>query len=163
MVNKEGLKNVFYLRLREFYKSLGYKNDRAFSVNALGYNGSEKINRLKKDGNKPSIDILKDISNKFENFNLHWYITGKGEMLLSDNENCSSAPPSSSELTLESLDLEIKRKDFEIKGLVIELTELKEEVEDLKKFALNVLKEEVKKELAKPIKVPLSDVKKSKS
>ncbi|PZP39521.1 MAG: hypothetical protein DI598_19900, partial [Pseudopedobacter saltans] len=48
----------------------------------LGYDSSEKISRLfRKEGAKPSADIIEDISNKFEDLNIEWWLTGKGGML----------------------------------------------------------------------------------
>lgn len=69
-------------RLKEFidYKRL---NSLTFSQE-LGYNNSEKISRLfRNEGAKPSCDIIEDISNKFEELNIDWWITGKGRMLKS--------------------------------------------------------------------------------
>ena len=51
---------------------------------ALGYASAEKLYRLfRLAGAKPSIDILEDISNKFDNWNMHWVITGRGNKYLS--------------------------------------------------------------------------------
>ena len=47
---------------------------------ALGYSSPEKLYRLKKENAKPSVDILQDLSNKFEDLDLNWYITGLGEI-----------------------------------------------------------------------------------
>jgi phage repressor protein C with HTH and peptisase S24 domain len=47
---------------------------------ALGYDKPEKIYRLLRDDkNKPSLDILQDISNVFEDINIEWLISGRGE------------------------------------------------------------------------------------
>ena len=47
---------------------------------ALGYGSPQKLYRLKDESAKPSVDILQDLSNKFEDLNLNWYITGKGNI-----------------------------------------------------------------------------------
>lgn len=47
---------------------------------ALGYSSPEKLYRLKKENAKPSVDILQDLSNKFEDLDLNWYITGQGSL-----------------------------------------------------------------------------------
>ena len=47
---------------------------------ALGYSSPEKLYRLKKENAKPSVDILQDLSNKFEDLDLNWYITGEGSL-----------------------------------------------------------------------------------
>jgi len=70
--------NEFFKRivdLMDFYK---IKNDNDFALNHLGYNSSEKINRLKKIGNKPSSDIITDILKKFPAVNSTWLLTGEG-------------------------------------------------------------------------------------
>lgn len=48
----------------------------------LGYKSGEKIYRLFRDEKaKPSIDIIEDISNKFEYLDIEWLMTGRGNML----------------------------------------------------------------------------------
>jgi len=57
----------------------GFKNV-AELAEKLGYSSPQKIYRLKQEENsKPSYDILLDFSNKFEDLNLRWFITGKGD------------------------------------------------------------------------------------
>jgi hypothetical protein len=49
----------------------------------LGYNSPQKLYRLFNTENaSPSCQIVEDISNRFEELNLNWLFTGKGEMLL---------------------------------------------------------------------------------
>lgn len=80
---QNNLKNnsAFFERIMQIINYYGIKNVNAFSKAYLGYNSPEKINRLKKEENKPSFDILVDIANKFDEINLDWLITGKGKML----------------------------------------------------------------------------------
>lgn len=47
---------------------------------ALNYSSAQKLYRLKEANAKPSVDILQDLSNKFEDLNLNWYITGLGNI-----------------------------------------------------------------------------------
>jgi len=62
ILEKKGLKNVSELAAK------------------LGYASPQKIYRLKQEENsKPSYDIILDLSNKFEDLNLRWFITGEGE------------------------------------------------------------------------------------
>lgn len=75
------------MQIADFY---GYKNTNEFAKNALQYKSSEKINRLKNPSNKPSIDILLDISNKFEKINSGWLLTGRGSMLSKGSDNSIS-------------------------------------------------------------------------
>lgn len=70
------------LRISSFY---GYSGIPELSK-ALGYKSPEKLYRLQKENTKPSVDILQDLSNKFEDLNLTWYITGNGEMIISKRE-----------------------------------------------------------------------------
>lgn len=50
---------------------------------SLGYKSAEKLYRLNRSGNNPSFEILVDLTNKFENMNVRWLITGEGEPLMS--------------------------------------------------------------------------------
>lgn len=68
-------------RFELLLKALNH-NPNSFAV-ALEYPSNTKIQRLTKEPNKPSIDILNDISNKFDNVNIDWIVTGKGEMFKS--------------------------------------------------------------------------------
>ncbi len=64
-------------------KWMDFKNlDVPTVSNSLGYSHPEKLYRLfrQDSNNKPSIDILLDLSNKFDNLNMHWLLTGFGQM-----------------------------------------------------------------------------------
>ncbi|AZA87124.1 transcriptional regulator [Chryseobacterium shandongense] len=71
------------LRITAFYGYSGVPE----LARALGYSSPEKLYRLKKENAKPSIDILQDLSNKFEDLDLNWFVTGEGEMLKSKSKN----------------------------------------------------------------------------
>lgn len=71
----------FFDRIMQVAEYNGYKNPSEFAKRGLGWTSSEKINRLKDESKKPSVDILIEISNKFDDINLGWLLTGKGEML----------------------------------------------------------------------------------
>lgn len=77
----------FFDRIMQFADYKGFKNPSEFAKKGLGWTSSEKINRLKKENNKPSVDILIEISNKFEDINLGWLLTGKGEMLKTSTQS----------------------------------------------------------------------------
>lgn len=84
-------------RLKEFidYKRL---NSLTFS-HELGYNSSEKISRLfRNEGVKPSCDIIEDISNKFEDLNIDWWITGKGSMLKAQSSTKQTTTPTNKKI-----------------------------------------------------------------
>jgi len=76
----------FFERIMQIAEYYGYNSANDFAKNALNYSSSEKINRLKKENNKPSIDILLDISNKFENINLNWLLAGEEPMFKIEQE-----------------------------------------------------------------------------
>lgn len=80
----------FFERILQILEHYGIKSIRDLAINYLGYNSSEKINRLKKDNTNPSYDILVDISNRFDEIDANWLITGKGEMLKDKFKNDST-------------------------------------------------------------------------
>lgn len=71
----------FFERITQIINYKGYRSVHAFAINGLGYSSSEKLNRLKKEGAKPSYDILEDIANKFDDINVDWLLTGRESML----------------------------------------------------------------------------------
>ena len=74
----------FFERLQQFIINQGFKNTNEFAKH-LGWKSPEKLYRLeRKENAKPSYDIIKDISNKFENIDLRWLITGKSVNTPSD-------------------------------------------------------------------------------
>lgn len=55
----------------------------------LGYSSSEKIRRLTKYENaNPSYQILKDICTRFPQIDIKWLLSGQGEMLKSESDQC---------------------------------------------------------------------------
>lgn len=81
---------TFFKRLLHIIDYQGFKNINDFALNGLKYESSSKLNRLKDEKNKPSVEILLDIATNFPNINTHWLITGKGEMLLTPNESLNA-------------------------------------------------------------------------
>ncbi len=73
--------NVFYKRISQISEYKGFNSVNKFALDGLNYASSEKINRLKKENASPSIEIIIDITNKFEEINPEWLLTGSGEML----------------------------------------------------------------------------------
>jgi phage repressor protein C with HTH and peptisase S24 domain len=74
-------KSTFFERVLQIIDFYDIKNVNIFAKNYLNYASSEKINRLKKENTNPSYEIIVDITNKFEQINPEWLLTGKGEML----------------------------------------------------------------------------------
>jgi len=73
--------NTFFKRLLQLVDNKGFKNLNDFALNGLKYDSSSKLNRLKDENKKPSVEIIEDIANKFQDLNLRWLILGEGEML----------------------------------------------------------------------------------
>lgn len=76
----------YYTRIKEIAEHFGFRSVNEFATKGLNYTSSEKINRLKKENTKPSIDIIINISNKFENINSYWILTGEGTMLKNEQK-----------------------------------------------------------------------------
>jgi DNA integrity scanning protein DisA with diadenylate cyclase activity len=81
MKESDEKKSTFFERISQIIDYHKIKNVKSFACDCLGYNSSQKINRLKEKNTSPSYEILNDISNKFEDINPEWLLTGKGSML----------------------------------------------------------------------------------
>lgn len=77
----------FFERIMQIADYKGYKNPNDFAKNGLGWASSEKINRLKDGVKMPSVEILIEISNKFEDINPEWLLLGNGNMVKSNIAN----------------------------------------------------------------------------
>jgi hypothetical protein len=65
--------NLKELEIPDFSKQLGYKQP-------------EKLYRLFRKGKaNPSVEIISDISNSFEDLNIKWLLTGIGNPLINEN------------------------------------------------------------------------------
>ena len=87
MQEKNEINSNFFERISQIIDFYNIKNVKTFACEYLNYKSSEKINRLKFDDNKPSFEIINDISNKFENINVEWLVTGRGKMIKDYNTN----------------------------------------------------------------------------
>ncbi|WP_052705156.1 hypothetical protein [Flavobacterium sp. 316] len=112
---------TFFKRLVQIIEHQGFKNVNVFALNGLGYDSSSKLNRLRDPKNKPSLEILLDISKHFPDINIHWLVTGKGNMLLYSNESITNKLQEPNEEYLSenyaSLRESIMMKDDIIKNL----------------------------------------------
>ena len=88
--------NNIYSRLLQIVEYKGFKSINDFAKNGLGYSSSEKLNRLKKENTSPGFDIIQDITNKFEDINMNWFVSGKGEMLYNKDALPQVSEPSAS-------------------------------------------------------------------
>lgn len=100
--------DTFSKRLMKLIDNKGFKNPNEFGK-ALGYSNSEKIFRLLRDDkNKPSYEVLQDISNKFGDVNTRWLLTGEGEMLNEMHlENKAHSKQNNLEVTVKPESIEI--------------------------------------------------------
>lgn len=77
----------YYSRVVKIADLLGFSLN-SFAKKGLGYSSYEKLRRLKDSpDNKPSIDILEDINRNFPQVNMTWLISGKGNVLIDDQQN----------------------------------------------------------------------------
>ena len=97
----------------------------------LGYGSPQKIYRLKQaEDSKPSYDIISDFSNKFEDLNIRWFITGEGEAFETIQKsifNGSVAEPESdykSSAEVKKLKARINELEIEKKSLLLALREI---------------------------------------
>lgn len=109
----------FFERILQIIEYYGIKSVNSFACDFLKYESSEKINRLKKENANPSYEILLDISNKFEDIDMNWLITGRGSML-----------KTAKEVDVKEVDNEWLLRRFE--EVVEERALLKKENEELK-------------------------------
>ena len=126
-------KSTFFERIMYISKNQGYKNITEFAKNALGYDSPQKILRLKDEINKPSVNILIDISNKFENVNINWLLTGHGHPLndadATDkiNQGIESVINPNNELLIETQQKLIKSLEDQIQSLKLKLAAFAEQ------------------------------------
>nr|DAX59644.1 MAG TPA: resistance to inhibitors of cholinesterase-like protein [Caudoviricetes sp.] len=121
----------FFERIMQIANYEGYKNPLDFAKKGLGWQSSEKINRLKDSNKKPSVDILLEISHKFENINSEWLLTGKGEMLKKKEKGGISQTISGDNNTMSGNDTYIGNSDKEtIKELKERLAETERKLEE---------------------------------
>lgn len=84
--------STFFDRLEEFSASEGFKSINDFAINGLKYKSSQKLNRLRGGNNKPSLEIIEDIKNRFANADLNWLIANKGEKYLEGVDHVMQEP-----------------------------------------------------------------------
>lgn len=103
----------FFERILQIIRYYNINSVHDLAVNYLGYKSSQKINRLKNPETNPSFEILNDISNKFEDVNCHWLITGKGNMINKINRREEILNVPGRENQEHAVRREEKRLDFE--------------------------------------------------
>ncbi len=124
--------STIFERVLILIEAKGIKNV-AELADIMGYASPQKIYRLKRDHCKPSFDILEDFSNKFDDLNIRWFITGKGSAftssLLSKDgayQNIALEPsiPYTSPDEIQQLKEQINNLEIEKKSLLLALREI---------------------------------------
>jgi hypothetical protein len=95
----------------------------------LGYGSPQKIYRLRQaEDSKPSYDIIHDFSNKFEDLNMRWFLTGEGEpfQISSHGKNMVAEPAENykTQGEIERLKNRIAELEIERKALLLALREV---------------------------------------
>ncbi|MEL7586608.1 MAG: hypothetical protein AAGU19_07815 [Prolixibacteraceae bacterium] len=116
-------KTNFFERLLQIIDYYNIKSVNLFATDWLGYASSEKINRLKKGNALPSYQIIVDITNRFEEINPRWLLTGDGDMLISGT---------SIGLPAQVGEPIVRYGNDEVKQLREQLTEAQKEIGELK-------------------------------
>lgn len=111
--------SIFFERLLQIIDYYNIKSINSFAKDYLKYDSSEKINRLKDKNKLPSIKIIEDISNTFENINIDWLVTGRGQMLRnSETKESDLTKSDDTQYAISILMDTIKEKDRQIKCLL---------------------------------------------
>lgn len=118
--------STIFDRIIVIVEKKGFKNV-AELAEKLGYASPQKIYRLKQEENsKPSYDIIRDFSNKFEDLDLRWFVTGEGTPFTTEATSAVSEPRvaygESEEVKL--LRDKIKELEIEKKSLLLALREI---------------------------------------
>jgi len=110
IIEKKGIKNVAEL------------------ASQLGYDKPQKIYRLKQEENsKPSYDIIHDFTIKFEDLNVRWFITGKGEPFMEEYiKNAINEPLINYPLEVQQLKDRVNELEIEKKSILLALREFGE-------------------------------------
>jgi hypothetical protein len=93
----------------------------------LGFKSPQKIYRLRQaENSKPSYDIIQDFSNKFEDLNIRWFITGEGEPFLKSSPGMVEEPAESykTQGEIERLKNKIAELEIEKRSLLLALREV---------------------------------------
>lgn len=120
---------TFFKRLLHVVENQGFKNLNDFALNGLKYDSSSKLSRLKDESKSPSVEILLDISNKFGEINLHWLLTGIGEISLPGSPNAQNVvnePILGYQISPEAL---LKERESRINDLLQTVADLRKDKE----------------------------------
>jgi transcriptional regulator with XRE-family HTH domain len=105
------------IRLRKLLKVL--KVNQSDFGKSLGMTQSN-ISRMTSGGNKVSVEVLNRMADKYQQVNLHWLLTGVGEMFLDAVENTDShvdKEPANRKEELEELREVVSRLEEMVKKL----------------------------------------------
>lgn len=91
----------------------------------LGYSSNVKIQHIKSGRNGISTEVAADIVNKFPNINYDWLLTGKGDMIISEDKSIESNDVVIDDLPINQQLIIIKNQNEELRR---ELLELRQEI-----------------------------------
>lgn len=77
-IDTQAIANRFKVLMRQ----LGFDNPREMAI-AMGYDRPDNLYNAVNGDRMPGVPLLIDVSNKFENANINFVLTGKGNVLLS--------------------------------------------------------------------------------
>ena len=107
--------NIFFQRLEIVVKIYGLDGIQGLA-RELGFGSPEKLYRLGRDpDNKPSVDILIALTNKFENLNVRWFLTGLGSPQTGESMMKVMEPSGSSGLSEKVDELDRRLSNIEKK------------------------------------------------
>jgi len=81
LLMSENILKGFFSRLEQLMKHYGVSTVNELAIKHLKYDAPQKINRLKKEGNSPSAEIIADILRLWPEVNANWLLVGAGPML----------------------------------------------------------------------------------
>lgn len=116
----------FFERIKQISDYKGFNSINDFAINGLNYKSSEKINRLRVGDKYPSVEILLDITNKFEEIEGGWLLTGKGKMLkarcdVSDNLSIVSEPSVPYGINWKDKCIELQEEVMNLQKMIIRM------------------------------------------
>jgi hypothetical protein len=115
-------------RIEIIIEQKGLKNIAELAA-VLEYGSPQKIYRLRQaEDSKPSYDIIQDFSNKFEDLNMRWFITGEGEPFTTSvtRKNMVAEPTENykTQSEIERLKNKINELEIEKRSLLLALREV---------------------------------------
>ena len=133
----------FFERILQIIDYYNIKSVNSFAKDYLKYESSEKINRLKKENTSPSYEILTDITNKFEQVDANWLLTGKGNML-QQSTDFTINQSISGDNNIQASNSSVKTDSVSNAQLLAEIKELKQQIAERDKTINSLIRQQEK-------------------